>query len=464
MGFNKRAIYEKSPSGIKKIYDYIRGSLPFSIRLGKEYTNTLKMLEKEDGKSGEEHDAYQFEQLKKVLIHAYENVPYYNQLFQEVNFDPYGMSSVSDIEIIPFLTKDLIEENFEKLLATNIDKKNVGYNSTSGTSGHQLQFAYDKRTYFSREWAYIHYLWKRIGYVYKKSTMAALRNEILPDGKLCEFDLRNRRWVFDSYHLTPDNIEKIVAIMDEKKIEFIHTYPSAIYILAKYMLLHNITMKNYPSAVIVTSEMLFEGQKEVIESAFKTKVFTFYGHSERAALASWCEYSTLYHIQSEYGYVELIDDNNAVISKTDIQGEIVCTGFNNYVMPLIRYRTADYSSYSDKHCECGRQYKILNNISGRWKQDALVGKEGNLITDTALNMHSMIFANVEKFQFVQEEQGKCTLLIVKGSNYTAEDEEAIIAEVNKKIADSIDMHISYVNDIERTAAGKYRYIVRKFDI
>lgn len=459
-------IYRKMPSKIRTGLDYILGNLSYDILLGKEYSDTYNMLLKEEFKTRKDHEEYQFKKLKELLIYSYENVPYYRRIFDSNSFDPYTIKKCSDIECLPFLTKDLIEENFDELISTSIKTEYIGYNSTSGTSGHQLRFAYDKRTYFSNEWAYINYLWKRIGYIPGKSRLAALRNDVLPEGELFQYEPKARRWIVDSYHMTSDNIEKILIGLKERNIEFIHTYPSVIYSIAKYMLKTGYKYDNYKiKAIIVTSEMLYDGQKEIIEQAFNTVVYTFYGHSERAALASWCECSTKYHVQSEYGYLEIIDKNGNAIRDYEKMGEIVCTGFSNYAMPLIRYKTADYSSYcKNQACACGRNYVLLNNISGRWKQDVLVGKYGNFISDTALNMHSMIYVNVEKFQFLQEEKGKCKLLIVKGNKYTKEDEEKIVSEVNKKIGDSIDFIIEYVEDIERTKAGKYRYIVRKFDI
>lgn len=460
------SIYTCLPPKIKKLSDYLIGSLPYSLLLGKEYSDTLKMLLSEEHKTRSEHLDYQFRELKRILVYSFENVPYYQKLFNSIGFDPYLMSTFSDIECIPFLTKELIEENFEELISVNLDKNQIGYNSTSGTSGHQLRFAFDKKTYYSREWAYIHYLWRRIGFDPAKSRLAALRNEVLPDGKLIEYDPKGKRWVIDSYHLTPDNMLIILDELKNKRIEYIHTYPSSIYSLAKYILSTDFKYSNYkPKAIIVTSEMLYPGQKEIIEKAFDTIVYTFYGHSERAALASWCECDTRYHIQTEYGYIELIGEDGKPIHESEKIGEIVCTGFNNCAMPLIRYKTADYSSFAkSQECKCGRQYPLLENIEGRWKQSALVGKDGNLITDTAINMHSMIFENVQKFQFVQSKPGVCVLNIVKGDKYNMEDERKIISEVNAKIGDSIDMDVKYVDDIERTSAGKYLYIVRKFKI
>lgn len=461
----KRIIYDKLPKGMKYGADFIKGRLPYSIRLGKEYRKISALLLREEYKSEEEHERYQLERVKETMIYAYETVDYYRQLFDEIGFSPYKMKQLSDIEVIPFLTKDIIEANFDKLISKAVPQKYIGINTTSGTSGHQLRFAFDKRTYYSREWAFIHYLWKRIGYQEGKSRMASFRNDILPDGKLYLYDVRNRRLLIDTYHLTDENCKKILQKLQSEKIEYIHTYPSAIMILCQYILrMGDAEWSYFPKAIIVTSEMLYAGQKEMIERCFHTRVFTFYGHSERAALASWCEKNTLYHIQSEYGLVELIDENGKVITSEDKLGEIVCTGFHNRVMPLIRYKTGDFSSYStEKECACGRTYRSLNEIAGRWAQDALIGREGNMITDTVLNMHSMIYHHVDKFQFVQNTKGKCDLLIVKGPEYTAEDEQIIMEAINEKIADSIELSIVYVDDIQRTKAGKYKYIMRNFD-
>lgn len=460
----KRKIYEKLPTFFKNTANYIYGRIPYSVHLGKEYVDTLKILEREEYKSEVEHIDYQFKELKKILVYSYENVPYYKRVFDEVKFNPYEMTDFSDIEKIPFLTKEIIEDNYQDLISTEVDKKYITINTTSGTSGRQLRFGIDTRTYYSREWAFIHHIWKRIGYVEGKSSIAALRNEVLPEGKLYEFDNKTRRLILDTYHLTDESCAKIIAKLEKDNIEFIHTFPSAITVLCKYLIRSGGTSYS-PKAIIVTSETLYEEQKRMIEECFHTRVFTFYGHSERAALASWCEKDDLYHIQTEYGYVELVDDSGHVINENEVIGEIVCTGFHNLAMPLIRYKTADYASYSEKKdCPCGRHYRSFTNIYGRRNQDALIGKDDNLISDSALNMHSMIYQNVDKFQFVQNEKGKCDLLIVKGDTYTDEDEKIIYEEINKKVGDTIDLSIVYVDDIQRTKAGKYRYLIRNIEL
>ncbi len=99
-------------------------------------------------------------------------------------------------------------------------------------------------------------------------------------------------------------------------------------------------------------------KKEYVEKIFNTKVFSFYGHSERLVIAGECEYSTEYHVEPLYGYCEIIDEQGAASQF----GEIVATGFLNNDMPLIRYKTGDMASWSQTPtCKCGRCYKDLKN-------------------------------------------------------------------------------------------------------
>jgi hypothetical protein len=64
---------------------------------------------------------------------------------------------------------------------------------------------------------------------------------------------------------------------------------------------------------------------------------------------------------------------------------------------------------------------------------------------------------------VQPEVNKVVLRIVKTSAYTSQDERAILAQARVRLGSDIAIHIDYVDDIERTSNGKFRFIVSKLD-
>lgn len=114
-----------------------------------------------------------------------------------------------------------------------------------------------------------------------------------------------------------------------------------------------------------SSENLYDWQNKLIVEALKITPFGLYGQTERLAMAAYCEYNNKYHIVPEYGIVELIDENGQIITTPNQVGEIVATGFGNYAMPFIRYRTGDLASFSSNKCICGRSHRILSRIDGR---------------------------------------------------------------------------------------------------
>lgn len=462
IGFNKmKSLYDHSPGLLKGGIDSIWGAIPDSVKYGSRYRQYTRLLKQSQWWSRAQMDQYQIDKLKSTLIYSYEHIPFYRASFTRAGFDPYHFHSVDDIGRVPFTDKTVILHNAQNILSDQASQNKIRLQTTGGTTGEQLRFYMGENAYFEREIPFVNAIWERTGYQRGKSKIAQLRNQIMKNGGLWEYDYKHRCLVFDTYHLTDENISLILDKIVSEHIEYLHTYPSSALILCDYIERNQIEFKGSLRAILVTSENLYEGQKEKIEKYLRARCFTFYGHSECSAIAGWCEYSDKYHVQSEYGYLELIDENGDVIKEPDRTGEIVCTGFDNEVMPFIRYKTGDYSSYShNQTCKCGRHYILLNQISGRWTQELFIGIQGNKISMTAMNMHSDIFKNVMNYQFVQNDPGICILKIVKNKEYRADDEKGIMDEIKKKFGSSLNVEFEYVNSIERTVRGKQRFIVQ----
>ena len=60
---------------------------------------------------------YQLKRLRIILEHAYKNVPYYHNLFKDNGMIPSDIKTLDDLAIIPPLTRDILRNNFQQLLA-----------------------------------------------------------------------------------------------------------------------------------------------------------------------------------------------------------------------------------------------------------------------------------------------------------------------------------------------------------
>ena len=452
----------------KNMFDFLSllyGALPFYIRYGRQYRKMLQLLEDTEYWDREKLNQYQFEELKKIIEHAFLNVPYYKRMFNEKNLLPSDINSPDDFTKIPFLTKQIIKDNIKHLTANNMPDNRKAYLTTGGSTGIPMGFYFEKGVTNIKELAYFVNLWKRVGFkVGDKS--AVIRGDVIQvtGNKFWMYDYLMKNLCFSSYHMTDQNLPFYIERIKHFQPKFIQAYPSAISIFADYLIKNNM-INPFPSvrAILCGSENIYDGQRKLIEKAFGCRVFSWYGHAEKSVLAGECEYSSDLHLFPQYGYTELVDSSGNLITEEGKMGEIVCTGFNNYAMPFIRYKTMDLGYWSKGNCRCHRHYLRLKKVEGRL-QELIVSQSGRLISMVAINMHSDVFDNVKQFQFYQDKKGVVVFNIVKESSYEEKDTKNIYNELKKKLGTDMKLEIKFVNDIPRTKSGKYRFLIQKIAI
>ena len=461
-----RNLIRKAPPWIRKPIKYVYGLIPYEKRMGKVFWDTYNFLQESQWWGKEKLEEYQMQQLKKLLHHAYENVHYYRKVFDERGLRPKDIQDFDDLKKIPFLTKEIIQNNLEDLVAQNYPRSKLQYVTTGGSTGIPMGFYLDKNIAGSIEWAFMLTQWSRVGFKVGDKCVV-LRGNVVKSankGKLWEYDSINKNLILSSYHMIDEILPKYIAEIREFKPNFIQAYPSAVTILARFIKEHDINPFQTVKAILCASENLYPWQRELLKEIMKCRIWSFYGHSERAALAGECEKSSYYHIQPEYGIVELFNKNGNSLSNEHELGEIVATGFNNYICPFIRYRTMDMAIKGKNNCnQCGRQFQLLKKIEGRL-QEMILTKTNRYISMTAINMHSDVFDNIKQFQFFQEEKGKVFFNIIRKNSYTEKDTEYIYRELNKKLGNDMDLIIHFVDHIPRTKNGKYRFLIQKLPI
>ena len=155
-----------------------------------------------------------------------------------------------------------------------------------------------------------------------------------------------------------------------------------------------------------------------------------------------------------YGYTEVVDSEGKQVKKGCL-GEIVVTSFYNRAMPLIRYRTGDMGIYGG--VKDGVVY--LDKIEGR-TQDYIYNNDGIKIPLTALvfGQHYKAFVNIRKWQIIQYTKGRVIVKIIKSDKYTLKDQKEIKQKFDKLA--NTKVVFKYVNKIDLTKRGKYRFLLQ----
>lgn len=446
------------PNFIKAPAKNIYNSIPEYIKGSSCFKEKYKFLEKSQYWTKSQHEEYQMEQLNKLIKHAYETVPYYKKIFIERGLTPKSIQNFNDLKQLPYLSKEIIQNNLNDLVSNKYNKNNMVYVTTSGSTGIPMAFYDQKYLATDLENAFMFNQWNRVGFdINKRNRCVILRGNILKNGISKKV---GDQLILSSFHLSEDNMKKYIKMIEDFQPDFIQAYPSSIDILSDFIIDNGIFIKlKQLKAILCGSENIYAFQRKKIEKAFNTRVYSWYGHTEKCCLSGECEKSDYYHIFSEYGYTELINENGKDVTEEGEVGEIVATGFNNYIVPFIRYKTMDLAVNTNEMCSCGRNYRLIKNIQGR-EQEQIVTKNGTKISNMIFTQHYNVFEKIKIMQLEQNEIGKVVVKIVKKENFNNDDLNEMINKIKSIVGKQLDIKVKFVTNINRTIAGKYKFLIQ----
>jgi phenylacetate-CoA ligase len=469
---NKLLIKRKTPLFLRMGYGRIkRACNPDPVWKDKEFLEFYQWLLETQWWSREQYEEYQNEQLRAIIKHAYQNIPYYHRQFDKLHLKPQDINTKEDLQKLPILTKSDVRNNFEALIDPYCDRASLSLESTGGSTGQPLAI-YHNKTSELYEFAFSARQWNWAGY-HPGDRILRVRGygkgitgpDAISSGAWWDYETNTNTLVLSPYNFREENLSNYIDKINWFKPEYINGYASALEILARFLLSSN--RKVYPpKAIFCESETIFPSQRSLIETQFGSKIFAAYGLTELVADATECELHNGYHVSMEYGIFELLNANHQVVSSPNTPGLVVGTGFGINCMPLIRYSPDDLAEYAVDECACGRHSTLINQFYGRVR-DFVVSKNGGLVPLMATySYHGTIALKIREIHFIQEKEGLLNIEVVKNPSYT---EEEIRKEYTKNLYDFLDpkeftLEFKFVDQIARTERGKILLLEQKLPI
>lgn len=451
-------IYFKSPVLLQNIMTSIYGYMLYRERYVGNHDRCLNALLTSQWYSEKKMKEFVDARLTTIFQHAAKNVPFYRELVHTGKIKLDDIRGISDLNKLPIISKEHLREAPQNFLADCFSRRELIVINTSGTTGKTLKIFVDKD---SRRYAYAFFsrlkIWAGITNKLANVTFAG-RTIVPPDATTPPFWRRNfkmNNYLFSSYHLSNANLKHYVEKLKTIQPHFIDSYPSSLFTLAKYMKDSGAT-GIHPKALITSSETLLDYQRNMIEEVFQAPIFDQYGCAEQVVFASQCEKGT-YHIHPEYGIVEFLNEDGS-IAKPGKPARLICTGFTNLAMPLIRYDIGDTGVMSDKKCSCNRPFPVIEKIVGR-TDDILVMLDGRHVG--RLDPVFKGLKSIKESQIIQEDFDKVLLKIVPSSNFQEKEAQSIVWELKKRLSIQTDIKVEIVPEIPRSAGGKFRAVISK---
>lgn len=206
----------------------------------------------------------------------------------------------------------------------------------------------------------------------------------------------------------------------------------------------------------VTSERLYEEQRNVISRIFGCPVANGYGGRDAGFIAHECPAGGM-HLTAEDIIVEIVDRDGHVLAPGQV-GEIVITHLATSDFPFIRYRTGDMGALSTTLCACGRGLPILEEIQGR-TTDFVVAADGTVMHGLALIYPIRDLPGVAAFKVIQHSLNHTEVQIVANGDYSPAVANSIQSGIQARLGKNVTVDVQKVEAIQPERSGKFRYIV-----
>jgi phenylacetate-CoA ligase len=409
-----------------------------------EFEKILKIPDEDYGK-------YIEAKKREIVEFHLKNNPYYNELNKGVGFNSW--------EELPILTKKDLQKPLKERLSEGYNVKSVFVNKTSGSSGDPFIFAKDKEAH-ALTWASIIYRFGWYGINFNTSYQARFYGiplDFIGYKKERFKDFLGKRYRFPIFDLSDKILESILIKFQKEKFSYINGYTSSIVLFGKFLRKKNIILTTICPTLkvcMVTSEMLFEEDKQLLEKYFGIPIVNEYGASELDLIA-FQNPNGGWQVNTETLFVEILDENNRPVSSGN-EGKIVITSLYNKAHPFIRYEIGDIGVIDEKSTS---KTTYLKKLVGRTNDIAILpsGKKSPGLT----------FYYITKS--IIEDDGNVKEFIIKQTkiNHFEIDYVSLvelnknqIKEIEKSICDYLEPGLSFTYNrktiLQRSKSGKLK--------
>jgi phenylacetate-CoA ligase len=445
------SLYQKAVAGILfPIQEHLKGHHTMAIH---------RAMDDSQWFSPEEISAVQVQNLRRFLMQIGDKVPYYRELFAELGFDPQGVTDIAALQALPLLDKPTIRANCDSMTAE--DANNLKHFNTGGSSGEPLIFYLGKER-VSHDVAAKRRAtrWWGVDIGDKEIVLWGSPIELgAQDRARLMRDRLFRTELLSAFDMSRENLRRFIERIESSRPKMLFGYPSSLALLAEYAIAHKKRLDHLGIRVVfVTSECLYDQQRQVIETAFGCPVANGYGGRDAGFIAHQCPEGS-FHMTAEDMVVEIVDGAGRVLPAGET-GEIVVTHLFTSEFPFVRYRTGDVGALAANPCVCGRGLPVLASLEGR-TTDFVTASNGTVLHGLALIYVLRDMPGVEAFRIIQESLHHTRVELVTDKRHRITLKESIQKPFRQRLGQDVDISIDYLDAIPREESGKYRYVVSK---
>ncbi len=420
-------------------------------------TKAKAKLEEIKKTSEESYASYLEKRKQSIIDFHFHNNGFYRELCNQQKPERW--------EEVPVLTKANFQQPLKHRLSKGFTKSNCYIGKTSGSSGHPFVFAKNKFCH-ALTWANVLDKFKLYGIDYNTSYEARFYGIPLDFYGYQKERFKDRlanRYRFPTFNLNDAVLSNYFEEFKRRKFDYINGYTSALVLFAKYLKSQNICLNAICPTLkvcMVTSEMLFDEDRHLLEQQFGVPIVNEYGASE-VGLIAFEDHSQQLQVCNSQLFVEILDDKNNNVGPGKI-GKIVITDLYNKAQPILRFEIGDTGSIS---AESSAKDLYLNELTGRTNDIAEL-PSGKLVPGLTFYYitKKVITDNADVKEFVIEQTGLDQFIVHYRSNQALPKtlEEDVKSAFALYLESDLNIRFKKVDHISRSKSGKLKQFIKSY--
>lgn len=391
----------------------------------------------------DEIKALQLNRLKWSVNHAYNNVTFYKNKYDELGIHPSDLKHLEDIKLFPFTTKEDLRQNYPfNMFAHKLDDI-ARIHASSGTTGKPTVVAYTKNDL--EMWEHLIERCLRASGMKKGDMLHNAYGYGLFTGGL------GLHGGAEKMGLT---VVPVSGGMTARQVQLINDFkPKGITVTPSYILsildefrAQELDPRKCSLEVgIFGAEPWTNSMRSEIESQFDMHAVDIYGLSEvlGPGVANECvEAKDGLHVWEDYFYPEIINVETGNVLEDGEKGELVFSSLCKEAFPIIRYRTKDLTKLMKG---TARSMRRMEKITGR-SDDMMIIRGVNIFPTQIEEQLLKIDSLSPHFQIRLVKEGRMDKMIVYTEHYKSEDMEKtytedLAANLKNRVKDNIGLSI-----------------------
>lgn len=406
-------------------------------------------LEKNQWLSRDEQEHKQLQQLKLLVQHCFQQVPYYREILKDIDLANLTFETFSRI---PVLGKDTIRAREDQLIASSFkspeNAQQMKAFHTSGSTGTPMRvFRGTRNILFTRAISLHYHLCHQRDFSLSNASIMTLPSSANNNiGNWASNIKTGPGYALDISQNTDVLWRRLIEIQPH----YIQTHPSTLKRLLEISREKNQSLENLKE-VRTFGEILEPAIRKLCGQLWQVPLADNYSCEEVATMAFTCKGKQHYHPVNDNLYLEIVDaDGNR--SAPGQVGRILVTQLKNMVMPLLRYELGDMGVWGT-HCDCGRHLPVIERIEGR-KRNLVILPDGNTFHPVFDEEKILQIAYIQRYQFIQTSLFDIEVNLLSPP-LTQKQEQALSAVFDKTFKHSFNYHFIYQNELPFSKRNKF---------